>query len=93
MKRINEIGEFGLIDRIRQIVNKGKGVIKGIGDDTAVTEYDKRKFLLLTTDMLIEGVHFRKTDSPETRKIASFNPPSSDGLDSRSSVFSPAASA
>ncbi|MEK7312877.1 MAG: AIR synthase related protein, partial [Deltaproteobacteria bacterium] len=37
----------------------GRRVIKGIGDDTAVTEVKKDKLLLSTTDTLVEGVHFK----------------------------------
>ena len=41
-----------------------KPVIKGIGDDSAVLEYKKDKNLLLTCDMIIEGVHFSRKASP-----------------------------
>jgi len=37
-----------------------KPVIKGIGDDCAILDYTKDKYLLLTTDMIIEGTHFTK---------------------------------
>lgn len=60
MKALSKLGEFGLIDLIRRMVNEGKGVIKGIGDDTAVLSYNARKHLLFTTDMLAEGVHFTR---------------------------------
>ncbi|MFA5089055.1 MAG: thiamine-phosphate kinase [Candidatus Omnitrophota bacterium] len=52
------VGEFGLIDLIKRRIPRGKGVIRGIGDDAAVLPFNKEKYLLLTTDMLAEGVHF-----------------------------------
>lgn len=61
--RLSEIGEFGLIRKISRWVGDAKDVIKGIGDDTAVIKYRKDKYRLLTTDMLIEGVHFKLSDA------------------------------
>ncbi|MFA0961088.1 thiamine-phosphate kinase [Roseivirga sp. BDSF3-8] len=55
---IGEIGEFGLIDRLKAlspVTNPSTRV--GIGDDAAVIE-DGGKLTLVTTDMLLEGVHF-----------------------------------
>jgi thiamine-monophosphate kinase len=65
MKTLHNIGEFGLIERIAKSVRTDASVIKGIGDDCAVLKYTKDKYLLFTTDMLIEDVHF-------TRKEATF---------------------
>lgn len=58
--KLSHIGEFGLIDRIRKTVPSNRGVVKGIGDDAAVLEYNSREYLLFTTDMLAEGVHFTR---------------------------------
>jgi len=56
--KISEIGgEFALINKINNIVGK-QNVVVGIGDDAAVIEYSKDKYLLLTTDMLVEDDHF-----------------------------------
>ncbi|MDP8266294.1 MAG: thiamine-phosphate kinase [Candidatus Aceula meridiana] len=65
MKKRSLIGlrEFGLIDVIKKSVPVGKEVIKGIGDDTAVLPLNRKKHFLLTTDMLIENVHFTKKDN------------------------------
>jgi thiamine-monophosphate kinase len=58
---LREIGEFGLINRIRKwITASDSAVIQGIGDDVAVIERDG-KTLLVTTDLLIEGVHFDRS--------------------------------
>ncbi|MCK5105538.1 MAG: thiamine-phosphate kinase, partial [Cyclobacteriaceae bacterium] len=55
---ITELGEFGLIDRItKNITNKNNTTKIGVGDDAAVIDVGK-DYLLLSTDMLIEGVHF-----------------------------------
>lgn len=55
---ISTIGEFGLIKRLTEnfkIVNAS--TIKGVGDDAAVLDY-KDKQVLVTTDLLLEGIHF-----------------------------------
>jgi len=55
---ISDLGEFGLIDHLtKNFKIKQKSTIKGIGDDAAVLEF-KAKRIVVTTDLLIEGVHF-----------------------------------
>ncbi|MDG4949358.1 thiamine-phosphate kinase [Weeksellaceae bacterium KMM 9724] len=55
---LSEIGEFGLIHRIKDSVQlKNESSIKGIGDDAAVLSFEGEK-TILSTDMLTEGVHF-----------------------------------
>ncbi|PKM83393.1 MAG: thiamine-phosphate kinase [Firmicutes bacterium HGW-Firmicutes-14] len=57
--KIKHLGEFGLIERLGRILPcPSDRVIKGIGDDTAVLRPEQEKLVLMTTDMLIEDVHF-----------------------------------
>ncbi len=57
--QLKEIGEFGLIDRIKNIVDTSSAeLIVGIGDDAAAFRSSKDHLTLVTTDALIEGVHF-----------------------------------
>jgi thiamine-monophosphate kinase len=60
-KVLQEIGEFGLIDQIRKgITSSDPALVQGIGDDVAVVEVGEMgtKALLVTTDILIEDIHF-----------------------------------
>ncbi|MGI6231493.1 MAG: thiamine-phosphate kinase [Prevotella sp.] len=58
---ISELGEFGLIDRLtKDIKMKNASTLKGVGDDCAVLHYPDKE-VLVTTDMLMEGVHFDLT--------------------------------
>ncbi len=61
---ISELGEFGLIDRIRSnfSLNHPHSIF-GIGDDAAVIDAG-HEYLLLSTDMLVEGIHFDLTYTP-----------------------------
>lgn len=56
---ISTLGEFGLIDHLtKHFTIQNKTTIKGIGDDAAVIAPETGKQLVVTTDMLVEGVHF-----------------------------------
>ncbi|HAD98484.1 MAG TPA: thiamine-phosphate kinase [Cryomorphaceae bacterium] len=61
---LSELGEFGLIDKLTQdFPLRNASSIKGVGDDAAVIEMlDKQT--VVTTDMLVEGVHFDLTYVP-----------------------------
>ena len=62
---VSELGEFGLIDHItKSFRNNNKSTIKGVGDDAAVIEYSDNRYRLLSTDMLVEGIHFDLSYSP-----------------------------
>ncbi len=59
MKMISDIGEFGLIDRIRKARAPGGGkVLLGIGDDAAALRLSPGHVALATTDTMVEGTHF-----------------------------------
>ncbi|MFN5184087.1 MAG: thiamine-phosphate kinase [Bacteroidota bacterium] len=61
---LSELGEFGLIHKIKEAVElKNPSTIKGIGDDAAEINFDANP-CLVSTDMLVEGVHFDLTYVP-----------------------------
>lgn len=56
---LEEVGEFGLIkDLTKSFKNQLPSTIMGVGDDAAVIERDENHYTLISTDMLLEGVHF-----------------------------------
>src|SRR5574344_2342628 len=58
---ISKLGEFGLIDRLtKDFQPKNASTVYGVGDDCAVLDYSGKQ-TLVTTDMLMEGVHFDLT--------------------------------
>lgn len=62
---ISSLGEFGLIDRLTSdLTNSNPTTKKGVGDDAAVISLDDKTAMLVTTDMLVEGVHFDLTYVP-----------------------------
>ena len=64
LTEISELGEFGLIDRLTQdLTVKNQSTIKGVGDDCAVIHYDNTE-VLVSTDLLVEGIHFDLTYVP-----------------------------
>lgn len=55
---IAELGEFGLIERItKDIQIRNESTVKGVGDDAAVLDYTD-KHIVVSSDLLTEGVHF-----------------------------------
>ena len=61
---IEQLGEFGLIDHLTKNfkINR-KSTLKGIGDDAAVLDFRNKK-MLVSTDMLLEGIHFDLAYTP-----------------------------
>ena len=51
-------GEFAFIRRVTGAPCEDHDVIKGVGDDCAVLEYTNDRYLLVTTDMMVENSHF-----------------------------------
>lgn len=62
---IKELGEFGLIDRLtNDIKAQNASTLLGVGDDCAVLGYDGSTRQLVTTDLLMEGIHFDLVYTP-----------------------------
>jgi thiamine-monophosphate kinase len=63
---LSQLGEFGLIKHLTEHINlKNASTLKGVGDDAAVINYtNSENVTLVTTDMLVEGVHFDLTYVP-----------------------------
>jgi thiamine-monophosphate kinase len=61
---ISEYGEFGLIDHLtKNIQIKNSSTIIGVGDDAAILSYNEKE-VLVTNDLLLEGIHFDLTYTP-----------------------------
>jgi thiamine-monophosphate kinase len=59
MNTLRELGEFGLIRRIHQShPASSRSVLLGIGDDAAMIRADRRRAIVVTTDLLVEGLDF-----------------------------------
>lgn len=61
--KISDKGEFGLIEIIKKMGTTSKG-ISGIGDDCAIIPMNSQKEIVITTDTLVNGVHFLKNANP-----------------------------
>jgi thiamine-monophosphate kinase len=60
--KLSELGEEALIERIVRmhgLPTSGPGLIVGVGDDAAVLDTGAVEYVVVTTDMLVEGTHFR----------------------------------
>ena len=61
---IKALGEFGLIERIKEAAGSAPEGVLGIGDDCAVLPQAGGMETLVSTDMLVEGTHFLRADIP-----------------------------
>ena len=62
---ISTLGEFGLIEHLTSdLAATNKESIKGVGDDAAILHYSSDEEILVTTDLLMEGIHFDRTYFP-----------------------------
>ncbi|MGB0933200.1 MAG: thiamine-phosphate kinase [Lishizhenia sp.] len=62
---LEQLGEFGLIERLTKGFQQGKdSTLFGIGDDAAVIHKTEDEVTLISTDMLVEGVHFNMMYMP-----------------------------
>ncbi|MEN8180904.1 MAG: thiamine-phosphate kinase [Myxococcota bacterium] len=66
--RVRDVGEFGLIERIARLAQPGEAaarwVARGIGEDAAILRARAGEDLVLTTDAMVEDVHFRWRSMP-----------------------------
>jgi len=61
---LSDLGEFGLIDLLtKDIELKNKSSLKGVGDDAAVVDHGNKK-TVISTDLLVEGIHFDLVYTP-----------------------------
>ena len=62
---VSELGEFGLIEHLTKSFKiSHETTVKGIGDDGAVLQFERDKQVVLSTDLLVEGVHFNLAYMP-----------------------------
>lgn len=65
MSEISSLGEFGLIDKLTEgLKHVNDSTLRGVGDDAAVMHYGADRDVLVTTDLLLENVHFDLTYVP-----------------------------
>lgn len=65
LTEISQLGEFGLIDRLtKDLPHHNPSTVRSVGDDAAVLRYPGDVNELVTTDLLVEGVHFDLTYMP-----------------------------
>ena len=62
---LEKLGEFNLINHLtKKFIQKNKSTVLGIGDDAAIISMSNNKVKLVSTDLMIEGIHFDLTYMP-----------------------------
>jgi len=62
---IGELGEFGLIEHLNKNARElNQSTLKGIGDDAAIIQYENDMVTVVSTDLLVEGIHFDMVYTP-----------------------------
>lgn len=62
---VSELGEFGLIEKLTEIIEiSQESTVKGAGDDAAILKYPSGKLVVVSTDAYVEGVHFDMMYTP-----------------------------
>lgn len=65
LTEISQLGEFGLIDRLtKDLPHHNPSTVRSVGDDAAVLRYSGDVDEIVTTDLLVEGIHFDLTYMP-----------------------------
>jgi len=61
VRNLFQLGELAIIEEFyRRFLNHGPKIALNIGDDAAAIETDDENLLLITTDILVEGIHFKR---------------------------------
>lgn len=64
-KDLNQLGEFGLIEHLSEnFKSVNPTTLLGIGDDAAVIDLSEKEAMLISTDLLVEGIHFNLMYTP-----------------------------
>jgi thiamine-monophosphate kinase len=58
VRKIDQVGELGLIKKVREMVGETSGALVGIGDDAAAFKTSQGTVVVLTVDTFVENVHF-----------------------------------
>ena len=64
LTKLSDLGEFEVINHItKDFINQNDSTVEGIGDDAAVLDFNNKQ-VVVSSDMLVEGVHFNLSYMP-----------------------------